>query len=269
MRSRPAALLALVVAAALGLVAERLTGPAGPWRSSARAAGAEAVANHLDAHAGLVTGLARHFQEWEALVPEALERSLRVFGERFPALRRLLVADRDGRILAAFDTGASVGAERRLVGALDPSPGRLKALVARRATYREPVVEAGTVDRLELGAPILASDGTLRGYAAADLEVRSLCERLARLEARSGVAVGLLDAQGRAVCPEGRSAPRLSERVPTAAGMTLWLRPPLWRLFAGPGLLVILGLVAAAWLVGARGSRREARAGGPEASSPE
>jgi hypothetical protein len=241
---RPAVLLALVLAAALGLVAERLAGPAGPWRGAASAAGAEAVASHLDAHAGLVTALARHFQEWEALVPEALERSLRVFGERFPALRRLLVADREGRVVAAFDTGARVGAERRLVGALDPSPGRLKALVARRATYREPVVEAGSVDRLELAAPILAPDGTLRGYAAADLEVRPLCERLARLGAQAGVAIGLLDGGGRAVCPEGRGAPRLADRVPTTAGMTLWLRPPLWRLVALPAALLALALVA-------------------------
>ena len=262
---RPAVLLALVLAAALGLVAERLTGPAGPWRSTARAAGAEAVSTHLDAHAGLVTGLARHFQEWEALVPEALERSLRVFGERFPAVRRLLVADRDGRVVAAFDTGASVGAERRLVGALDPSPGRLKALVARRATYREPVVEAGTVDRLELGAPILAPDGSLRGYAAADLEVRSLCERLARLEAQSGVAIGLLDASGRTVCPEGRGAPRLSERVPTAAGMTLGLRPPLWRLAAAPAVLVVLALIAGAFLLGRR-TKPRASSDGNEAA---
>jgi hypothetical protein len=249
---RPAVLLALVLAAALGLVAERLTGSAGQWRATARAASAEIVANHFEAHAGLVTGLARHFQEWEALVPEALERSLRVFGERFPALRRLLVADREGRVVAAFDTGARVGAERKLVGALDPSPGRLKALVARRAVYREAVVEAGTVDRLELGAPILAPDGTLRGYAAADLEVRSLCERLARLEAQSGLAIGLLDAQGGGVCPEGRGAPRLSDRVPTAAGMTLWLRPPLWRLFALPGILVVLALACGAALLARR-----------------
>jgi hypothetical protein len=249
MGRRPVLALALVVAVAVGLAADRLTGPGSGWRSAARAAGAEAVTNHLEAHADVVTGLARHFQEWEALVPEALERSLRVFGERFPALRRLLVADREGRVVAAFDTGAAVGAERRLVGALDPSPGRLKALVARRATYRESVLEAGTVDRFELGAPILAPDGTLRGYAAADLEVRSLCERLARLEAQAGVAVGLLDAGGRAVCPEGRGAPRLAERVPTAAGMTLWLRPPLWRLVAGPALLVALALVAVALLL--------------------
>jgi hypothetical protein len=262
MGSRPAIFLALVVAAALGLAAERLTGPAGAWRSTARAASAEAVASHLDAHAGLVTGLARHFQEWEALVPEALERSLRVFGERFPAMRRLLVADKDGRILAAFDTGASVGAERRLVGALDPSPGRLKALVARRATYRETVVEAGSVDRLELGAPILAPDGNLRGYAAADLEVRSLCERLARLETQSGVAIGLLDAQGRTVCPEGRSAPRMAERVPTAAGMTLWLRPAVWRLVAVPALLLALVIAAVALLVGTRKKPRPGTDGG-------
>jgi hypothetical protein len=250
MGRRSAIALALVGAAAVGLAGERLTGPGGAWRSAARVAGAEAVSSHLGAHADVVTGLARHFQEWEALVPEALERSLRVFGERFPALRRLLVADRDGRVVAAFDTGAAVGAERRLAGVLDPSPARLRALVARRAIYRASVIEAGTVDRLELGAPILAPDGGLRGYAAADLEMRSLCERLAQLEAQGGVAVGLLDADGRVVCPEGRAAPRLSERVPTAGGMTLWLRPPLWRLAVQPACL--LALACGALLLGVR-----------------
>ena len=263
MGRRPAVALALVIAAAVGLAAERLGGPGGAWRATARAAGAEAVSNHLGAHADVVTGLARHFQEWEALVPEALERSLRVFGERFPALRRLLVADREGRVVAAFDTGARVGAERRLVGALDPSPGRLKALVARRATYRASVLEAGTVDRLELGAPILAPDGTLRGYAAADLEVKSLCERLTALEAQSGVVIGLLDADGRIVCPEGRAAPGMSERVPTAGGMTLWLRPPLGRLVALPLIFGVLALASGALWLATRRKRPEARA--PEA----
>ncbi|MBI5477403.1 MAG: cache domain-containing protein [Deltaproteobacteria bacterium] len=252
MGRRPIAALALVVAVSLGFAAERLAGPGGAWRSAARAAGAEAVSSHVGAHTDVVAGLARHFQEWEALVPEALERSLRVFGERFPALRRLLVADREGRVVAAFDTGARVGGERRLVGALDPSPARLKALVARRATHRASVIEAGTVDRIELGAPILAPDGSLRGYAAADLEVRSLCERLAQLEAQAGVGLGLLDADGRVVCPEGRGAPRLSERVPTAAGMTLWLRPPLWRLTALPAILLALALACGALLPGSR-----------------
>jgi hypothetical protein len=252
MGRRPIAALALVVAVAAGVAAERLTGPGGSWRSTARAAGAEAVSSHLGAHAEVVTALARHFQEWEALVPEALERSLRVFGERFPALRRLLVADREGRIVAAFDTGAAVGAERRLLGTLDPSPSRLKALVARRAAYRASVVEAGTVDRLELGAPILGADGSLRGYAAADLEVRSLCERLAQLEARAGVSVGLLDAEGRVVCPEGRPAPRLSERVPTAASMTLWLRAPIERVVGVPVALIVLALVCGALLLATR-----------------
>jgi hypothetical protein len=249
MGRRSAVALALVVAAAAGLAAERLAGPGAAWRSTARVVGAEAVSSHLGVHADVVTGLARHFQEWEALVPEALERSLRVFGERFPALRRLLVADRDGRVVAAFDTGARVGAERRLVGAPDPSPGRLKALVARRAVYRASVLEAGTVDRVELGAPILAPDGALRGYAAADLEVKSLCERLAQLEAQAGVAIGLGDAEGRPVCPEGRGAPALSERGPAAGGMTLWLRPPVWRLALLPGLLLVLALASGAlWL---------------------
>jgi anti-sigma-K factor RskA len=87
--------------------------------------------------------------------------------------------------------------------------------------------------------------------------VRSLCERLAQLEAQAGVGVGLLDADGRAVCPEGRAAPRLSERVPTAAGMTLWLRPPLWRLVAAPAILVVLALACGVLLLG--GARREAR----------
>lgn len=253
--------LALTVAAVLGLTAERLVGQSGPWRRTATAAAADIVADHLGTHDAVVTGLARHFQEWEALVPEAMERSLRVFGERFSPLRRLLVADREGRVVAAFDTGAAPGAERRLVAGLDPSPARLRALVSRRAPYRAAVLEAGTVDRLELGAPILAPDGGLRGYVAADLELRSLCERLARFGASGGVPAALTDAEGRVWCAGPRAAPGSGVRVAAANGTTLWLRPPRWRQVAVPaggGLLAALALV-----VLVAGRRRPAAAAPP------
>jgi hypothetical protein len=235
--------LLLLLPAVLALVTERLAGPAPAWRATARAAAAAVVEDQLGATTEIVAGLARHFQEWEGLVPEALERSLRVFGERFPALRRLLVVDGEGRVLAAFDTGARVGAERRLLGALDPAAGRLRAMRGRPAAYRAAVIEAGTVERLELGAPILGGDGALRGYVAADLELRTLCDRLSQLEDQGGVVIGLFDAAGRVVCPPNRPPPSRGERI-AAGGMTLVLATPLWRRALVPAaVLVFLALV--------------------------
>ncbi|HEY3359593.1 MAG TPA: PDC sensor domain-containing protein [Polyangia bacterium] len=242
--------LLVVLSAALALTAERLAGPAPAWRGTARVAASATVEEFLENGTEVVAGLARHFQEWEALVPEALERSLRVFGERVPALRRLLVVDAEGRVLAAFDTGARVGAERKLLGALDPAAARLKAMRGRPAAFRGAVVEAGTVERLELGAPILGSDGALRGYVAADLDLRPLCDRLSQLEAAGGLLIGLFDAEHRVVCPPSRNPPASGERVAAGAGMTLVLQAPLWRRALVPAgvlcLTALIGLLAVA-----------------------
>lgn len=258
---------ALVAAAALALVAlvaEKGIGPGSRWRAGAMSAAGDGVSSFVANHVGVVTALARHFQEWEALVPEALERSLRVFGERRTALRRLFVADREGRIVAAFDSGASVGDERRLLGGMDPSGPRLQALLARPAPYERAVAEAGTVSRLELAAPILAADGTLRGYVGADLELRVLCERLSQLEAQSGLLVGLFDERGRVVCPPNRIPPSSGERRPVGLGMVLVMRVPWWRRLVVPaGVLLILAVALGGVALG-----RRRTAGATEPRSP-
>jgi hypothetical protein len=242
--------LLLVASAVLAFSVERLAGISPAWRSIACAAAAEGVGDYVATGTDVILALAHHFQEWEALVPEALERSLRVFGERVPSVRRLLVADSEGRVIAAFDTGARLGAERRLLGALDPAAARLRSVKLHPAPYRQAAVEAGTVERLELAAPILATDGSLRGYVAGDLELRPLCERLSRMEAAGGALIGLFDIGGQVICPPNRIPPKSGARIVSPAGMVLVVHAPLWRRWLAPagvvGFMLLLGLLLVA-----------------------
>ena len=159
---------------------------------------------------------ALRFGLWVTLPQEALERSLRLMSLRQPTLEELLVADAQGRILAAFSPEAPLGEEGDLVGSPDPHNKRRLALTQKRRGVYLFKRRGDHVESLLLAFPILGTPHlgdtvkhptpspslslkgggdpgggdpgggappTLRGYVAATFPLSPIQERLKALAA--------------------------------------------------------------------------------------
>lgn len=174
-----------------------------PRDRSAERAVARAVAAQLNgfvaAHAAVVTELAERFSQWETLPAPAVLDALRTAATRHLALRQLLVADGAGRLVAGYDTDRPPGREGLPFGSLDSVLGRQKALRSTDLVLASKT-RAGTVQRLELAAPIRRTDGTRQGYVGASVSLRGT-RRLLRRLAAGDLAIRVADGQGALVFP--------------------------------------------------------------------
>lgn len=174
-----------------------------PRDRAAERAVARAVAAQLDgflaAHAAVVTELAERFSQWETLPAPAVLDALRAAATRHLALRKLLVADGAGRLVAGYDTDRPPGREGLPYGSLDSVLGRREALRSTDLVVASQT-RAGTVRRLELAAPIRRTDGTRQGYVGASVSLRAT-RRLLRLLASGGLAIRVVDDRGALVFP--------------------------------------------------------------------
>ncbi|MCD6497204.1 MAG: PDC sensor domain-containing protein [Deltaproteobacteria bacterium] len=156
-----------------------------------------------------VSRLADTFSQWEAHPKEALTVALERTIAHNPAVRTILVADPDGRILAMVDADLPLGQNPQPPVVLDPADQR-RALVTSRALplqlYR---IKANHVVALEWAAPI-RRDGRVTGYVGA---TTSLDPFLSKARSIVGPRMTILDGsckvsgskQGDA-CPTDRPA---------------------------------------------------------------
>lgn len=173
-----------------------------PDRSAERAM-ARTVAAQLEgflaAHAAVVVELAERFSQWETLPAPAVLDALRAAATRHLALRQLLVADAAGSLVAGYDSDQPPGREGLASGSLDRVLGRREALRGTTlvVTSRS---RAGTVERLELAAPIRRTDGARQGYVGASVSLRDT-RRLLRALARGGLSIRVVDPKGGLIFP--------------------------------------------------------------------
>ncbi len=180
-----------------------------PRDRSAERATAQTVAAQLEgslaAQAAVVMELAERFSHWETLPPPAVLDALRATATRHLALRQLLVADAAGRLVAGYDSDQPPGREGLASGSLDSVLGRRAALRTSHlvVTSRS---KAGTVERLELAAPIRSTDGTRHGYVGASVSLRDTRRLLRELTAK-GLDIVVADKQGALIFPCRGAAP--------------------------------------------------------------
>jgi len=171
-------------------------------RSSERAV-ARAVAAELDGflagHAAVVMELAERFSQWETLPPPAVLDALRAAATRHLALRQLLVADGTGQLVAGYDTDRPPGREGLPSGSLDSVLGRREALRSTDLLVASQT-RAGTVQRLDLAAPIRRTDGTRQGYVGASVSLRDT-RGLLRGLASGGLDIRVADSKGALIFP--------------------------------------------------------------------
>lgn len=171
-------------------------------RSSEKAV-ARAVVAQLDgflaAHAAVVTELAERFSQWETLPAPAVLDALRTASGRHLALRQLLVADGAGRLVAGYDTDRPPGREGLATGSLDSVLGRREGLKSTDLVVASQT-RAGTVQRLDLAAPIRRTDGTRQGYVGASVSLRDTRGLLRQL-ASGGLAIRVVDPKGALIFP--------------------------------------------------------------------
>ncbi len=164
---------------------------------------ARVIAAQLDgflaAHAAVLVELAERFSQWETLPAPAVLDSLRGAATRHLSLRKLLVADGAGRLVAGYDTDRPPGQEGLPSGSLDSVLGRRDSLRSTDLVVASQT-RAGTVERLELAAPIRRTDGTRQGYVGASVSLRGP-RRLLRNLAAGGLAIRVTDGQGGLVFP--------------------------------------------------------------------
>ncbi|MFH2005651.1 MAG: hypothetical protein ABI333_03580 [bacterium] len=170
-----------------------------PERATARA-----VAAQLDGFVGEQTAavleLAERFSEWETLPESAVLDALRAVGTRHLALRRLLVADAAGRLIAGFDTTRPPGRESLSPGTLDRELGHREALRSGSRVLVLSRARAGVLERLELAAPIRRADGSYHGYVGATVSLEEPRRRL-RDQASSGLSIQVVDRAGDRLFP--------------------------------------------------------------------
>jgi hypothetical protein len=172
-------------------------------RSSERAT-ARAVAAQLEGfvggHASVVRELADRLSQWETLPSAAVLDALRAAVTRQPGLRQLLVADAAGRLVAGYDAGRPPGREPMAPGSLDPVLGRRKALEGGAPVVVLSRTRAGTVEGLDLAAPIRRADGSRLGYVGASVSLRLPRTQL-RSQAANNVAITVVDPSGARLYP--------------------------------------------------------------------
>jgi hypothetical protein len=118
-----------------------------------------------------------------------------------------VVADGAGRLLAGYDTDRPPGREGLAAGSLDGVLGRREALRGADLVVVSQT-RAGTVERLELAAPIRRTDGTRQGYVGASVSLRET-RRLLRRMAAGSHTIRVTDARGALVFPcRGRALAR-------------------------------------------------------------
>jgi len=174
-----------------------------PRDRTAERAVARAVSAQLDgflaAQSAVVLELAERFSQWETLPAPAVLDSLRTAATRNLALRRLVVADTAGRLVAGYDTDRPPGREGLPGGSLDTVVGRTEALRSTNLVLASET-RAGTVRRLELAAPIRRTDGTRQGYVGASVSLHGT-RRLLQELAAGDLAIRVADDQGALVFP--------------------------------------------------------------------
>ncbi len=175
-----------------------------PERRAIERATARAVASQLDGfveqQTSVVRGLADRLGQWETMPEAAVALALQATATRHLALRRLLVADPAGEVIAGYDAGRPVGRERLPAGRLDWEVGRRAVLGRSEPLLVLPATEAGTLQALEIGAAIRRADGSRPGYVGATVSLSALRKRLRRLSP-PGVALVVTTPGGHLVSP--------------------------------------------------------------------
>lgn len=262
-----AVLISLAAALSAGLTAAvtwhcRL----GRWRDTA----AHLVTGQISARkrgpVAVVVDLARRLSGRNRPVGAGLNGPLRMASRSHPTLGRLMVADPEGRILALYDPNAPPGHKTSSAGGLDAVDGRRKALMKTGLPVEIPTVEAGSVLRLELAAPLRDKNGEIKGYVAATVSLDPLRNRLSSLQEKTGIRVVLTDRKGNFIFPLKGGNRRAGAAIHLPGGWNLEVRGGrmLWPEVTGITLLASLLATLGVFMWMRRGTPKPSTENGPD-----
>jgi hypothetical protein len=238
----------------------------GRWRDTAARLVTGQISARKRGPIAVVADLARRLSGRDRPDGTGLVGILRTASRSHPALSRLMVADPEGRIQALYNPDTPPGHKTASTGGLDAVDSRRKALMKTGLFVEISTVEAGSVLRLELAAPVRGKTGEIKGYVAATVSLDPLRQRLSSLQKKTGIRIVLTDRQGNFVFPlkGGRRNP--GSAIHLAGGWNLGVTGGrmLWPEVAGITFLITLLATLGVFMWMRRGTPKPPTGDGPE-----